>query len=78
MEWPIDIKLTVINAKGAACVWRSVPSRCLELKKELNAKGYFPAYQARPDDCIHCAICCVMCPDVAISIVETADDTAAS
>ena len=48
------------------------------LRKELNAKGYFPAYQARPEDCIYCAICCVMCPDVAITIEETAEDTTAS
>jgi 2-oxoglutarate ferredoxin oxidoreductase subunit delta len=37
----------------------------------VNAKGYFPAYQARPDDCVHCSTCCIMCPDVAMSITET-------
>ena len=66
------------KCKGCGLCVAVCPKNVLELKKELNAKGYFPAYQARPDDCIHCAICCVMCPDVAISIVETADDTAAS
>jgi 2-oxoglutarate ferredoxin oxidoreductase subunit delta len=39
----------------------------------MNTKGYFPAYQARPEDCIFCAICCTMCPDVAITINEIAE-----
>ena len=66
------------KCKGCGLCVAVCPKNVLELMKELNAKGYFPAYQARPEDCIHCTICCVMCPDVAISIVETADDTAAS
>lgn len=66
------------RCKGCGLCVAVCPKNVLELMKELNAKGYFPAYQARPEDCIHCAICCVMCPDVAISIVETAEDTTAS
>lgn len=66
------------KCKGCGLCVAVCPKNVLELMKELNAKGYFPAYQARPEDCIHCAICCVMCPDVAISIVETAEDSTAS
>jgi 2-oxoglutarate ferredoxin oxidoreductase subunit delta len=66
------------RCKGCGLCVAVCPKNVLELMKELNTKGYFPAYQARPEDCIHCAICCVMCPDVAISIVETAEDTTAS
>jgi 2-oxoglutarate ferredoxin oxidoreductase subunit delta len=36
----------------------------------VNTKGYFPAFQARPEDCIFCAFCCTMCPDLAITISE--------
>ncbi|NNK02675.1 MAG: 2-oxoacid:acceptor oxidoreductase, partial [Desulfatitalea sp.] len=32
-----------------------------------------PAYQARAEDCVRCAICCTMCPDVAITISVAAD-----
>jgi 2-oxoglutarate ferredoxin oxidoreductase subunit delta len=42
----------------------------------MNTKGYFPAYQARAEDCIFCAICCTMCPDVAIAINEIAEAAA--
>ncbi len=66
------------RCKGCGLCVAVCPKNVLELTKELNAKGYFPAYQARPEDCIYCAICCVMCPDVAISIVEIAEDKAAS
>lgn len=66
------------RCKGCGLCVAVCPKNVLELTKELNAKGYFPVHQARPEDCIYCAICCVMCPDVAISIVETAEDNAAS
>jgi len=54
------------------------PKKVLEISDEVNTKGYFPAHQARPGDCIHCALCCVMCPDVAITISETAEENKAS
>jgi 2-oxoglutarate ferredoxin oxidoreductase subunit delta len=63
------------RCKGCGLCVAVCPKNVLELMKELNAKGYFPAFQARPEDCIHCAICCTMCPDVAITIDETADET---
>ncbi len=66
------------RCKGCGLCVAVCPKNVLELMKELNAKGYFPVYQARPDDCIHCAICCTMCPDVALSIAETAEDTVES
>jgi 2-oxoglutarate ferredoxin oxidoreductase subunit delta len=56
--------------KGCGLCVGVCPKNVLEISKQVNAKGYYPAYQARPDDCIKCAICCTMCPDVAISITE--------
>ena len=63
------------RCKGCGLCVAVCPKNVLELMTELNAKGYFPAFQARPEDCIYCAICCTMCPDVAITIDETADET---
>lgn len=57
--------------KGCGLCVSVCPKKVLEISKQVNSKGYFPAYQARPEDCIRCAICCTMCPDVAISITET-------
>lgn len=58
--------------KGCGLCVSVCPKNVLEISDKVNAKGHFPVFQARPDDCIHCTICCIMCPDVAISIVETA------
>jgi formate hydrogenlyase subunit 6/NADH:ubiquinone oxidoreductase subunit I len=46
----------------------------LEISTEIDGKGYFPIYQARPEDCVFCAMCCEMCPDVAISISQDVDE----
>lgn len=62
------------RCKGCGLCVMVCPKKVLELSDQVNAMGYFPAYQARPEDCILCAICCTMCPDVAISITETTDD----
>lgn len=56
--------------KGCSLCVSVCPKNVLEIGKQVNTKGYFPAFQARPEDCILCAICCNMCPDVAISITE--------
>ena len=59
------------RCKGCGLCINVCPKNVLEITDKVNAKGHFPAFQARPDDCIHCTLCCIMCPDVAISIVET-------
>jgi 2-oxoglutarate ferredoxin oxidoreductase subunit delta len=56
--------------KGCGLCVSVCPKNVLEISKKVNAKGYFPAFQARPEDCITCAVCCTMCPDVAITITE--------
>jgi 2-oxoglutarate ferredoxin oxidoreductase subunit delta len=61
------------RCKGCGLCVAVCPKNVLELSRDVNTKGYFPAYRARPDDCIYCAMCCVMCPDVAIGIEKTAD-----
>jgi 2-oxoglutarate ferredoxin oxidoreductase subunit delta len=57
--------------KGCGLCVSVCPKKVLEISTQVNSKGYFPAYQARPEDCVRCAICCNMCPDVAITITET-------
>lgn len=64
------------RCKGCGLCVTVCPKNVLEISDHVNAKGYFPAYQARPEDCIFCALCCTMCPDVAITISES--ETAAA
>ena len=65
------------RCKGCGLCVVVCPKNVLEMSNELNAMGYFPAYQARPKDCIHCTTCCLMCPDVAITITKIVEDTVA-
>ncbi len=66
------------RCKGCGLCVAICPKQVLELSRELNPKGYYPAYRARPEDCIYCAMCCVMCPDVAITISEPDDASSAA
>ncbi len=56
------------SCKGCGICIHFCPKNVLETTDKVNTDGYFPAYQAKPADCIHCSICCLMCPDVAITI----------
>lgn len=62
--------IQIDRCKGCGLCVDVCPKGVLDMSNEVNTKGYFPAYQARPEDCVFCAICCVMCPDVAITITE--------
>jgi 2-oxoglutarate ferredoxin oxidoreductase subunit delta len=66
-------RIDVNYCKGCGLCVTVCPKNVLEISRELNAKGYYPAFQARPDDCIYCGACCLMCPDVAISIEKTGE-----
>lgn len=64
------------RCKGCGLCVTVCPKKVLEISGEVNAKGYFPVCQARPEDCIYCTTCCLMCPDVAITISEIAAEKA--
>ena len=61
------------RCKGCGLCVIVCPKKVLEITDQVNTKGYFPAYRARPEDCIYCSLCCTMCPDVAIEITEDAE-----
>jgi 2-oxoglutarate ferredoxin oxidoreductase subunit delta len=71
MEYQYCIEIGL--CKGCGLCVSVCPKSVLEIDKKVNTKGYFPAFQARPKDCVKCAICCNICPDVAISITQTAE-----
>ena len=62
------------RCKGCGLCVTVCPKNVLEISEQVSPKGYFPAFQARPEDCIFCALCCVMCPDVAITITEKTEE----
>ncbi len=71
-NYEIDIE----RCKGCGLCVTVCPKNVLEITDKVNTKGYFPAHQARPEDCVYCATCCRMCPDVAITITEVIEKSA--
>ncbi len=62
------------RCKGCGLCVAVCPKKVLEISDKVNTKGYFPAYQERSEDCIFCTTCCIMCPDVAITITKTVEE----
>ncbi len=71
-----DHTIDINTCKGCGLCIAVCPKKVLEIADKVSSKGYYPAYQARPEDCVYCAICCTMCPDVAITITEIAEEAA--
>jgi len=65
---------TTVNesvCKGCGLCVTACPKKIVELAKEkLNAKGYHPAEVTDQDACISCAMCALICPDCAITVVR--------
>ena len=54
------------RCKGCAFCVEFCPTKCLELSKEFNAKGYHPPVLAQDSNCTGCDLCGMLCPDFAI------------
>jgi 2-oxoglutarate ferredoxin oxidoreductase subunit delta len=46
------------------------PKKVLAIGSSLNGSGYAVVEQQRPEDCVLCDICRIVCPDVAIGVVS--------
>lgn len=46
----------------------------LRASKKLNEKGYFPAERIEGIECNGCGLCVLVCPDIAIEIIDDDDD----
>lgn len=45
------------------------PKKVLAIGEKINGQGYNYVEMIKPDDCILCNICGLVCPDVAIGVV---------
>jgi 2-oxoglutarate ferredoxin oxidoreductase subunit delta len=64
--------VTIDRERCKACYLcvRACPVKVLEPDKESNSWGYYPSLAARPEKCIACGSCYLVCPDVCIEVYE--------
>ena len=46
------------------------PYDCIEMGEELNIQGYKYVKFVNEDKCVGCALCAVVCPDLAIEVFK--------
>ncbi|MDR1507410.1 MAG: 4Fe-4S binding protein [Treponema sp.] len=58
------------RCKGCYLCIRACPVGVLEKDTGPNSQGSYPSVPARPEKCIACGSCYLVCPDVCIAIYE--------
>lgn len=64
--------ITVDRERCKACYicLENCPKNVFEVDDGFNSKGYQPIRVARPQDCIGCRSCTIVCPDVVFELYE--------
>ena len=63
------VKISEDYCKSCELCISVCPKKILKIDSEkVNSKGYYPVTVTNMDDCIACANCAKICPEIAISI----------
>ncbi len=63
------------RCKGCGYCIEFCPKHLLRKSTETNNKGYHTVCMDDSDSCTGCNICSMVCPDFAISVVSTEEET---
>ncbi len=58
------------RCKGCSFCVEYCPRDVLVISKHFNRKGYHPPYVEKPEDCVNCKFCEVICPEFAIYVED--------
>ena len=61
-----DVHIMKERCKGCGFCVEFCPNDVLELSDKFNSKGYHPPRVVKPDRCVNCSLCQLICPEFAI------------
>lgn len=61
------------RCKGCSFCVEYCPNDVLALSSKFNTKGYHPPEVVRPEACVNCGFCRMICPEFAIYTVEAVE-----
>lgn len=64
------------RCKGCGFCIEFCPRKVLAVSPKFNSKGYHPPYAAKPEECINCNLCFLICPEFAIYSVPVGEQEA--
>jgi len=64
-----EVYIIAERCKGCSFCVEYCPKDILELSSEFNAKGYHPPIVVDPENCVHCQLCEMLCPEFAIYVI---------
>ena len=63
--------IETVRCKSCGLCVSACPKKTLCIGSALNSQGYAYVTQVAPEKCVKCNMCRVVCPDVAIGVIET-------
>ncbi len=61
-----EVHIAKDRCKGCGFCIEYCPNDVLELSDEFNSKGYHPPIVVKPEECLNCGLCEILCPEFAI------------
>lgn len=65
------VNINIERCKGCGLCVATCPAQTLLLSDGINKRGYHYSTQVLPNNCIGCASCALICPDVCINVYRT-------
>jgi len=64
------------RCKGCGYCIEFCPKDILQFSDKFNRKGYHPPVATKPEECVNCHYCEIICPEFAIYSVEVPPEAA--